>query len=91
MRWQIRQRVTGSWVTVTGKRPEGDLLICLDDARAAGVILQGTHAARTPCGMSEHSPSDSQESTDAYPSLPICDIVVACIWAGRPKARRWGG
>jgi hypothetical protein len=27
--------VTGSWVTVTGKRREGDLLICLYDARTA--------------------------------------------------------
>jgi hypothetical protein len=26
------QRVTGSWVTVTGKRRESDLLICLHDA-----------------------------------------------------------
>ena len=38
-RWQISQRVTGSWVTVTGKRREGDLLICLHDASPAGVIL----------------------------------------------------
>jgi hypothetical protein len=29
----------GSWVTVTGKRREGDLLICLYDASPAGVIL----------------------------------------------------
>jgi hypothetical protein len=26
---KIWQRATGSWVTVTGKRREGDLLICL--------------------------------------------------------------
>ena len=39
MRWQIWQRVTGSWVTVTGKVREGDLLICLYDASPAGVIL----------------------------------------------------
>jgi hypothetical protein len=39
VRWQIWQRVTGSWVTVTGKRREGDLLICLYDASPAGVIL----------------------------------------------------
>ncbi len=32
VRWQIWQRVTGSWVTVTGKRREDDLLICLHDA-----------------------------------------------------------
>ena len=44
VRWQIWQRVTGSWVTVTGKRREGDLFICLYDARLAGVILHGTHA-----------------------------------------------
>ena len=31
--------VTGSWVTVTGKRREGDSLICLHDASLAGVIL----------------------------------------------------
>jgi hypothetical protein len=39
VRWQIWQRVTGSWVTVTGKRREGDLLICLYDASPAGVIM----------------------------------------------------
>jgi hypothetical protein len=27
VRWQIWQRVTGSWVTVTGKRRERELLI----------------------------------------------------------------
>ena len=31
--------VTGSLVTVTGKRREGDLLICIYDASPAGVIL----------------------------------------------------
>jgi len=31
--------VTGSWVTVTGKRREDDLFICLHDASPAGVIL----------------------------------------------------
>ena len=51
VRWQIWQRVTGRWVTVTGKRREGDLLICLYDARPAGVILHDAHAARTPRGM----------------------------------------
>ena len=39
VRWQISQRVAGSWVTVTGKRREGDLFICLHDASPAGVIL----------------------------------------------------
>jgi hypothetical protein len=39
VRWQIWQRVTGSWVSVTGKRREGDLLICLHDASPAEVIL----------------------------------------------------
>ena len=58
MRWQIWQRVTGSWVTVTGKRREGDLLICLYDARSAGVILHGAHAARTPRGRSGPSPRE---------------------------------
>jgi len=40
MRWQIWQRVTGSsWVTVTGKRRERELLITSDDAsRAAGIL-----------------------------------------------------
>ena len=32
----VWQRVTGSWVTVTGNRQDGDLLICLYDARPAG-------------------------------------------------------
>jgi|GEM_PF-3238966 hypothetical protein len=36
VRWQISQRVTGSWVTVTGKRREGDLLIWLCGASPAG-------------------------------------------------------
>jgi len=49
VQWQIWQRVTGSWVTVTGKR-RGDLLICLYDARPAGVILHCAHAASTPRG-----------------------------------------
>ena len=44
MRSQIWQRVTGSWVTVTGKRREDELLICSYDARPAGVILYGAHA-----------------------------------------------
>jgi hypothetical protein len=35
VRWQIWQRVTGSWVTITGKRREGDLLICIHDASPA--------------------------------------------------------
>jgi hypothetical protein len=39
VRWQIWQRVTGRWVTVTGKRREGDLLICPYGASPAGVIL----------------------------------------------------
>jgi hypothetical protein len=47
VRWQIWQRVTGSWVTVTGKRREGDLLICIYHARPARVILHRMHATRT--------------------------------------------
>ena len=39
MQRQIWQRVTGSWVTVTGKRREGDLLIYLYDASPAKVIV----------------------------------------------------
>jgi hypothetical protein len=31
--------VTGSWVTVTGKRRGDDLIICFHDASPAGVIL----------------------------------------------------
>ena len=50
VRWHIWQRVTGSWETVTGKRREGDLLICLYDATLAGVILHGAYATRTLCG-----------------------------------------
>ena len=54
MRWQIRQRVTGSWVTVTGKRREGDLLICLYDAIPAGGIMlrcpRRTQATRHAAG-----------------------------------------
>jgi hypothetical protein len=52
VRWQIWQRVTGNWVTVTGKRREGDLLICFYDASSTGVILPSACAARTPRGMS---------------------------------------
>jgi hypothetical protein len=39
VRWKIWQRVIGSWVTVTGKRRRGDLLIYPYDATSAGVIL----------------------------------------------------
>ena len=39
VRWQVSQRVAGSWVTVTGKRREGDLLMWLYGAGPAGVIL----------------------------------------------------
>jgi hypothetical protein len=42
--------VTGSLVTVTGKRREGDLLICIYDASPAGVIMPWACAARTPRG-----------------------------------------
>ena len=42
--------VTGRSATVTGKRREGDLLIYLDDARPAGVILPCACVARTPRG-----------------------------------------
>ena len=46
VRRQIWQRVTGSWVTVTGKRREDDLLIYPYDARPDGVTLHGARAAR---------------------------------------------
>jgi hypothetical protein len=39
VRWQIWQRVTGSWVTITGKRREGDLLICIYDASRGTVFV----------------------------------------------------
>jgi hypothetical protein len=40
VRWQISQRVTGSWVTLTGKRrDEDELLIWLYDASPTEVIL----------------------------------------------------
>ena len=48
MRWQISQRVIGSWVTVTGKRRDDEVLICLYDASPAGMIL--------PCGSAERAP-----------------------------------
>ena len=47
VRRQIWQRVTGSWVTVTGKGREGDLLIYLYDASPDGLTLHGAHAARS--------------------------------------------
>jgi hypothetical protein len=50
VRWQIWQRVTGRWVTVTGKRREPGLLIRPGDARPVAVTvpcaagtLHGTH------------------------------------------------
>src|SRR6266567_5154766 len=39
VRSQIWQRVTGRWVTVTGKRRERGVLITLHDASPAGVTL----------------------------------------------------
>jgi hypothetical protein len=39
VRSQIRQPVTGRWVTVTGKRRERGVLITFYDARLAGVTL----------------------------------------------------
>jgi hypothetical protein len=50
VRWQIWQRVTGSWVTVTGKRREDGLLICLYDASTAEVILPCARAGRAVRG-----------------------------------------
>jgi len=35
----VTDLATGDWVTVTGKRREGDLLTCFYDASPAGVIL----------------------------------------------------
>lgn len=52
MRWQIWHRVTGTWLTVTGKRRESDLLIYLYDAIPVEVIFPCACAARTPRGMS---------------------------------------
>jgi hypothetical protein len=51
VQWQIWQRVTGSWVTVTRKRREGDLLICLHDVSSAGVIFPelAPHALHAAC------------------------------------------
>jgi hypothetical protein len=44
---QTWQRITGSWVTVTGKRREFDLLITFHDARSAlPVMLYAGRAAR---------------------------------------------
>jgi hypothetical protein len=48
--WQIWQRVTGSWVTVTGKRREGDLLIwllsCQPGRSDRAMRLCRTHSTR---------------------------------------------
>ena len=52
-RWQIWQRATGRWVTVTGKRREAGLLIRSGDARPVAVTLPC--AARTPHGTQEGS------------------------------------
>jgi hypothetical protein len=38
--------VAGNWATVAGKRREGDLLICLCDARPAAPIMPHAHATR---------------------------------------------
>jgi hypothetical protein len=50
VRWHIWQRVTGRWVTVTGKRRECDLLIYLLWCQACGsdldLYLRRTHATR---------------------------------------------
>ena len=37
VRWQSWYRVMGRWVTVTGKRREGDLLISFYSATPSGV------------------------------------------------------
>lgn len=46
--WQIRQRVTGRWVTVTGKRRDCEMLINAHDARSAAMTapLCNAHAMR---------------------------------------------
>jgi hypothetical protein len=53
VRWQVWQRVTGGWVTVTGKRRECELLITSEDAGPAAMTLPC--ATRTPtrhsCGL----------------------------------------
>jgi hypothetical protein len=51
VRWHISQRVTGSWVTVTGKRREDELLIWLYDSSPPGVILPCACTERDPRGM----------------------------------------
>ena len=53
VRWQIWRRVTGRWVTVTGKRRELGLLIGSGDAGPVAVTV--LCAARTPHGTGEGS------------------------------------
>jgi hypothetical protein len=53
VRWQIWQRVTGRWVTVTGKRWELELLIGSHDGSPVAVTMPC--AARTPHGTHEGS------------------------------------
>src|SRR5204862_6186551 len=53
VRRPLRQRVTGSWGTVTGKRREHDLLITSDDASPVAGTLPC--AARTPPGIHQGS------------------------------------
>ena len=52
MRWQISQRVTGSWETVTGKRREFELLIW---PGPAGVVVPYASVQGAPPGMSGKS------------------------------------
>jgi hypothetical protein len=92
VRWQIWQRVTGSWVTVTGKWREGDLLICLYDARPAGMILHGAYAARTPRGMSAHLRARPR-CMNMQAEWPVAMAIGACATtagearaAGSPRA-----
>src|SRR5579859_984921 len=57
--------MTGSWVTVTGKRREDELVICLYEASPAGVILPCACAERTPRGT--HKGRWCQEGARTWP------------------------
>jgi hypothetical protein len=77
VRWQISQRVTGSWVTVTGNRREDELLIWLYDASFGRVISPCASIERAPrgyrmcrCGQPAASPASLCKQHGAAKSKP---------------------
>src|SRR5215467_11955887 len=63
VRSQIWQRVTGRWVTVTGKRREREVLITSHEASPPVVTLPPCWAERAPRGRCAHS---RQVAMDTY-------------------------